>query len=394
MEILLLLQVPLALMVLYLDVLTVAAVIGLHTPAPAPPRSRFAVLVPAHNEEKLLPRLLQSLAAVEYPRQLYDVHVVADNCTDRTAALAAAAGATVHERRNERLRGKGYALQWLVARLRQAGMQYDAYAIVDADSILSANFLAVMNNHLARGHQAIQSHDGVLNGDDSWVSGLSYVALALFNHLRPRGKEALGFSVGLRGNGMCFASAVIERFGWETFGLAEDHAYHLQLVSAGIRVRYAAEASALAEQPTSLQQAYSQSLRWERSRLPMLLTSGPHLLLQAIRRRDPGPLDTLAEQFVPPLSLLAGSTMFVFLLAAVFRMPAALVLASCLVLGETAYVLIGLLLAGAKRSLYLALLRAPFYVVWKLWTIVVANVHLGDTRWIRTARTDEKTYRA
>src|SRR5919201_4724168 len=140
---LILVQVPTALMVLYLDVLSVAATLWRRAPHPSSPRHRFAILVPAHNEEQLLPRLLQSINALDYPRALYDVHVVADNCTDRTAAVAAAAGATVHVRADDQRRGKGYALRWLLARLGRAGAAYDAYVILDADSVVSPNFLRV-----------------------------------------------------------------------------------------------------------------------------------------------------------------------------------------------------------------------------------------------------------
>src|SRR5919201_6397569 len=249
---LILVQVPTALMVLYLDVLSVAATLWRRAPHPSSPRHRFAILVPAHNEEQLLPRLLQSINALDYPRALYDTHVVADNCTDRTAAVAAAAGATAHERADVHRRGKGYALRWLVSRVAESGASYDAYVIVDADSVLSANFLGVLNAHLARGDQAIQSYYGVLNREDSWPAALRYVALALFNGLRPRGRDALGLSTGLRGNGMCFAAPIMKRFGWETFTLAEDVEFHFQLVGADTRVMYAPAASVVVEMPASL----------------------------------------------------------------------------------------------------------------------------------------------
>jgi len=381
------LLIPLALMVLYLDVLTVAAVFGRRTPVTVPPRCRFAFLVPAHNEEKQLPRLLDSIALIDYPRELYEIHVIADNCSDRTALIAASAGATVHERRDEQLRGKGYALRWLLGRIAESNARYDAYVIVDADSVVSRNFLAVMNNHIARGDQAVQSYDGVLNREESWVSALSYVALALFNNLRPRGRDALGLSVGLRGNGMVFSSAIIERFGWEVFGLAEDHAYHVQLVEAGLRVRYAAEASVLAEQPTSLGQAYSQSVRWERGRFQLM---SARLVANGIRRRDPAVLDAVAEQVVPPFSILTGAIFCAVLLTAALHEVGPFLLSSLLVLGEVAYVMTGLRLVGAGRSVYIALLSAPIYVVWKLWTIAVAVARPHDGLWVRTARLEEE----
>jgi cellulose synthase/poly-beta-1,6-N-acetylglucosamine synthase-like glycosyltransferase len=381
------LQFPLALMVLYLDTLSVAAVLKRRVPASVAPRYRFALLVPAHNEERQLPRLLTTVNALDYPRALYDVHVVADNCTDRTALTASTTGALVHERHNTDLRGKGYALQWLLEQLQNSRSFYDAYVVIDADSVVSANLLTVMNDYVARGDQVVQCYDGVLNRQESWVSAISYVALALFNNLRPLGRDALGLSVGLRGNGMCFTSDIIERFGWEVFGLAEDHAYHVQLVSAGVRVRYAAEASVLAEQPTSLAQAYSQSVRWECGRFQLMSW---RFLIQGFRRRDPAQLDALAEQIVPPFSVLTGAITVTFVITALLRMPGPLLLASLLVLGEIAYVWTGLRLVQAGRSVYLALLAAPVYVGWKVWTVVVAAVRPGDTRWVRTARSKEE----
>lgn len=387
--ILVLVQLPSLLMVLYLDVLSVAATLWRRAPAHAQPRNRFAFLVPAHDEELLLPRLLDSLSALDYPHDLYDVHVVADNCTDSTAAVATARGATVHERRDERLLGKGYALRWLLAEIRESGARYDAYVILDADSVVSANFLQVMNRHLERGDPVIQSYYGVLNQEESWSSALRYAGLALFNGLRPRGRDALGLSAGLRGNGMCFRSTILERFGWESFTLAEDVEFHLKLVEAGVRVSYAPESSVLAEMPTSLRQARSQNVRWERGRLQMLRAFGPRLLSQAFRQRDVGTLDALAEQLVPPLSVLTGVTTLAFLLTIALRLPAPRRLASLILLGQIGYVATGLRLVGAGPRIYLALLRAPFYVLWKLWIYAVAAAQLQDSRWVRTARSSD-----
>jgi cellulose synthase/poly-beta-1,6-N-acetylglucosamine synthase-like glycosyltransferase len=387
--ILILVQLPSLLMVLYLDVLSVAAALWRRAPPHAQPRNRFAFLVPAHNEEMLLPRLLDSLSALDYPRDLYDVYVVADNCTDRTAAVGTAGGARVHERRDERLVGKGHALHWLLAEIRESGSRYDAYVVLDADSVVSANFLQVMNRHLERDDPVIQSYYGVLNREESWSSALRYAGLALFNGLRPRGRDALGLSAGLRGNGMCFQSSILERFGWKSFTLAEDVEFHLTLVEAGIRVSYAAEASVLADMPTSLQQARSQNVRWERGRLQMLRAFGPRLLLHGIRRRDPTQLDALAEQLVPPLSVLSGVTVLTFALAAALRAPGPRRLASLVLLGQIGYVVTGLRLVEAGAGIYLALLRAPFYMAWKVWIYALAAVRLQDSRWIRTARAPE-----
>jgi 1,2-diacylglycerol 3-beta-glucosyltransferase len=373
-------------MVLYLDGLSIAAVFWRRRPTPTDPRHRFAMLVPAHNEESLLPRLLESLSCLAYPRHLFDVYVVADNCTDRTMSIASEMGATTYTRCDPDNKGKGHALRWLITRVRNTGIQYHAYVIIDADSEVSTNFLHVMNAHLQRGDKVIQSYYGVLNNDDSWLAALRYAGLALFNNLRPQGRDALGLSAGLRGNGMCFSSSVIDRFGWDAFALTEDVELHLALVEAGIRVAYAPGAVVLAEMPTSLRQARSQNLRWERGRLQMLRMFGPRLTWQAIRRRDPAQLDAVAEQLVPPLSVLTAASGLLLLLTLVSRARRPRQLALAIVGGQIGYVVTGLRLVHAGPHVYRALLRAPFYIVWKVSVYLIAAIHLNDSRWIRTSR--------
>ncbi len=384
---LLLIQAPLAVMVAYLDILSIASLLWRRSPTPVSPRFRFAMLIPAHDEELLLPRLLRSIAEMQYPPTLYDVHVVADNCSDRTAAVAAGAGATVHERSSDQTaRGKGFALRWLLERLRGHTPGYDAYVILDADSVVSQNFLLVMNAHLARGDTVIQSYYGVLNHEESWASALRYAALALYNGLRPRGRDALGLSAGLRGNGMCFTAAVIDRFGWDAFTLAEDAEFHLRLVESGIKVAYAGQATVLAEMPVTLEQSRSQNMRWERGRLQMLRAFVPRLLAQGLRRRDPVRLDAIAEQLVPPLSVLTGASLLAVVVTGLLRARSAWRLALAVALGQTAYVVTGLVLVRASPRSYLTLLTAPLYIAWKVWLYALAALGRHDTQWIRTRR--------
>jgi cellulose synthase/poly-beta-1,6-N-acetylglucosamine synthase-like glycosyltransferase len=348
---------------------------------------RFALLIPAHDEELRLPRLLNSISKMEYAKEQYDVFVVVDNCIDQTARVANQAGARVYERRDDTKRGKGFALQSLLSSILATDHDYDAFVILDADSVVSADFLEVMNRHLERGDQAIQSGYAVLNADESWASGISYVALCLFNGLRPRGRDAIGLSTGLAGNGMCFAAPVMERFGWNTFGLAEDAEFHLTLARAGIRVRCAPEATVFAEQPTSLRQAKSQSLRWERGRLQGTLREGPKLLRESMRRRNKLLLGILGDYIVPQLSILTALVVADAVVVALFREKVPVLIAGGVVLGLTAYVVAGLRLAHAKPRAYLALFAAPWYVCWKIWTIMIAASRVNDSRWVRTART-------
>ena len=383
---LLLAQLPAAVMVAYLDLLSLAAILWRRAPAPVEPRHRFAIMIPAHDEEILLPRLLTSLDGLDYPRHLYAVHVVADNCADRTAARARTAGAHTYERADTDLVGKGYALQWLLQRVRERGSPCDAYVLLDADTVVAPTLLRVFGAHLARGDQAIQAYYGVLNHDASWQATLRHIALLLYNGLRPRGRDALDLSAGLRGNGMCFEAALLERGGWDASGMAEDAEFHLRLVADGVRVRYAAQTSVLAEMPVSLRQARSQNLRWERGRLQLLRSYGPGLLRAALDRRDLAPLDALAEQASPPLSVLTVLTTLTLAITAALRQRAARRMAVAVLLGQVGYVGTGLALARARPTVYLALLRAPIYAVWKLWLYLVALLGRRDRRWVRTPR--------
>lgn len=348
--------------------------------------TRFALLVPAHNEEAVLGDFFASLRELSYPDALVEIHLVADNCTDTTADIAREAGAFVYERHNERDRGKGHALRWLLTQLDAAGREYDAYVIIDADSQVSPNFLNEMNAQLQAGQQIIQSQYRVQNSQEAWTAGLRSVAFALFNHLRPLGRTALGWSSGLKGTGMCFSAEVVRRFGWKSFSLTEDVEYHVELVKAGLRVAYAPTAIVWSAMPTSLKQAQSQQMRWERGRLELVRRHVPHLLWQTLRTGNTALFDAAMEIVTPPLSVLVG----LILLCAVsaFLLPSYLgmLLALALLAELTTYVLIGLWLAHLPLAAYRSLLFAPAYIVWKLWLYLAALVSPGERRWIRTSR--------
>ena len=261
---LILVQVVVACLVGYLLLLTaVSWRAPRHTePRKSVPTNRFLILIPAHNEERLLPTLLANLEQVDYPENLYAVHIVADNCTDNTARIVQQSSAFVHERFDDKQRGKGYALQWLLQRLWQAEEPHDAILILDADSSISSNFLRVMDARLARGERVIQSYYAVRDPEQSWSVSLRYVALALLHYLRPLGRMVLGGSTGLKGNGMVFAADILKKHEWSA-SITEDIEFHMALVLDGERVMFAPDAVVEAEMPQSLAGSQTQNTRWE-----------------------------------------------------------------------------------------------------------------------------------
>ena len=381
-------EIVLAVPILYLLLLSVAALAqrpGRESSA-SEPVTRFALLIPAHNEEAVLGMLLASLQALDYPAALVDAHLVADNCDDATASIARQAGAHVHERHDLANPGKGQALRWLLGQLEAVDRQYDAYVFIDADAEVSPNFLQVMDARLQAGQAIIQSQYRVQNSQEAWTAGLRAVAFALFNHLRPLGRTTLGWSAGLKGTGMCFSRAVIRQSGWASFSLTEDAEQHIALVKAGWRVVYAPAAIVWSAMPTTLKQAESQQMRWERGRLELTRQFVPGLLWGALRARDAARLDAAMEMLVPPLSVLAGLVVCCCIGALLLPSPAEIALALFLLIGLSAYILIGLRLARLPRAAYRSLLFAPAYILWKLWVYLAALVSPGQRRWVRTAR--------
>jgi cellulose synthase/poly-beta-1,6-N-acetylglucosamine synthase-like glycosyltransferase len=377
--------IALALLAAYLLFLTVAAALARKSPpAPGPGQRRFAILVPAHNEEVVIGRLLRSLAAVEYAR--FDVCVVADNCDDATAEIARGHGVRVYERFNQSERAKGFALRWLLEQLRAESRVYDAFVVLDADTVVPVDFLKRLDARMHAGSQVIQVYYTVLNAHASAVTGLRFAALAALHYLRPLGRSALGLSCGLKGNGMCFSAAVMERFAWRWFTLAEDVEFHLALIGEGIRVDFAWETSVQADMPVTLAQARSQNARWEQGRLQLLRSQVPQLFLDGVRQRSFLKLDAAIEQVLPPLSVpvaLGGICLIVSL--AMGSVPAA-TLSGLSLVAQLAYLAAGLAMVRAPLGAYVALSSAPVYVAWKFGLYGQALFAARASTWIRTAR--------
>lgn len=363
----------------------------------------LAVIVPAHDEELVLAGTLDSLGKQNYPVECYEVVVVADNCADTTAALARSYGVTVLERTHAQERGKGYALNHAVIHLLSRPSPPEGFVIVDADTWVAPDFLTRMSARLqsgggANGGAAWQGRYGVLNFGESWRAGLMAAAFDLVNHVKPLGREALNLSVGLKGNGMAFTRAVAAAQPWPGGSLTEDLDYSLELARRlGLRVGYAHEARVLAQMPTDAAQAGSQRSRWERGRLKMVRERALPLLWEGLRDRNRLLLDMGLDLLVPPLAELGALTLAWFSLVllgtathllphpAVWLVSAALTGAGLLV-----YILGGLRVAGAPPEAFAALLRAPFYVVWKfalaLSGLARKRRGAGADEWVRTER--------
>lgn len=241
---------------------------------------RLAVIVPAHNEQNVIRDSVLSIRGSNYPSQRFDVYVIADNCTDKTAELAKSAGALVLERFNRELIGKQHAVNWAFKQIHID--DYDAVVILDADNHVDPNFMRVMDDELSKGRRVIQAYLDAMNPCESWVSAnYAYMTWYLCRLLMAR--NYLGLSAWLGGTGMCIRTDVISKVGWNLHTLTDDVEYTCQLIIAGEKVAFAHDAIVYDQKPTRLMDSMRQRLRWIRGQTQTCIRYIP-LLLGAMGR--------------------------------------------------------------------------------------------------------------
>lgn len=349
-------------------------------------RPSCAVVVPAHNEEAALVTTLAELKS-----QLHDgdrLLVIADNCTDATAAVARAAGAEVLERRNHKDRGKGFALAAGVDMLR-AGPP-EIVVIIDADCLPAANAidrLVKAADASGRPIQAAYILDPAANA--GMRSRLSAWAVRFKNLVRPRGLRRLGAPCLLTGSGMAFPWRLLRDAPLASGHIVEDMQLGIDLAVAGFAPEFEPSAVIRGELPGGDAAASIQRTRWEHGHLSTLLSQSPRLLVEALKQRRPALAALALELSVPPLSMLL--CLWGFLLAST---------SVSAVLGQSWLPAIMLLSGGAITAMaglatwarfgrevlpLKALLAAPLYIAWKL-PIYAAFLFKPQRTWVRTPR--------
>lgn len=226
------------------------------------PSKRFALIVAAHNEEKVIGSLLDSLRMLHYPKHLYDIFVIADNCSDRTASIARKKNALVFERFDAQKKGKGYALEYIFEKLLAMENQYDAIAIFDADNIVSQNFLTHMNNELCAGKKVIQGYIESKNPFDSWITCAYSICFWTLSRFYQLPRHRLNLSCNLWGTGFVVDMDVLKSIGWDTHCLTEDLEFTIKLILNNYKVAWSEHAVVYDEKPLTLYESWQQRKRW------------------------------------------------------------------------------------------------------------------------------------
>ncbi len=363
------------------------------------------VVIPAHNEELLIGRAVSALQSSTVKHTQFRIVVAADNCTDRTAAIAKAAGCDVAIRTDAGRVGKSWLLHDVFESLLNpesvapvelpAGLNYypwDAAVIVDADCIVHPAMLERFAVRIQDGETAIQGCYSILNPEASWRTRLMCCALALVHYIKPLGRERLGLSETLKGSGMCLHRSVLQSVKWDGNALTEDLEYSLQLAEKGFRVAFDPRALLWAEMPATAGAAVRQRRRWEAGRF-RLISRAPQLYRMGLYCKDNRLKDRALDLLTPGLAELTALNLLVAGLsaAASLRWPtdgtqAAFGASFSLLLLHGMYVLMGLKTAGIPRTISRALLFAPAYILWKLAVKLTVLVFKPVTAWQRTDR--------
>jgi len=226
------------------------------------PKNKFALLIAAHNEEVVIGSLIESMLKLDYPRDMYDIFVIADNCTDDTAKIGKDYGVNVCERFAKDKRGKGYALEWMFAKLFKMEKKYDAVAIFDADNLVHKNFLKEINSKMQDGYKVVQGYIDSKNPEDSWIAAAYSISFWTQNRMFQLARSNVGFSNQIGGTGFAVETSTLKKLGWGATCLTEDLEFTCKLVLNGEKVGWAHDAIIYDEKPLKLGQSWTQRKRW------------------------------------------------------------------------------------------------------------------------------------
>lgn len=373
---------------------------------PAAPRTRFACVVAARNEEAVIGQLVDSLRAQDYPPELYQIIVAPNNCTDATETVAAAHGARIFRPRGT-IRGKGEVLTQVVDEVvLQEG--FDALCVFDADNLVSRRFLARMNDALCAGAQAVQGFRDSKNPEQTAISGWYSICYWMLNRFYNSARAALGLSALVNGSGFAVSARLLRRLGgWHTVTMTEDYEFSAQCALAGQRVHWQPLAVVYDEQPLTFAQSWRQRRRWTTGSLQGLQAYGRPLLHRALAGRSAVCFDLFLTFFLPFASL-AGAVLGA-LAAAPLAVGGSLALGRFVLRGLAALALLtgasfllSVLATGLAALVTVLLKKGTVAGMWRgvctFWVfafsqtvlVLLSFVH-KETRWRPIAHTSAKT---
>lgn len=350
---------------------------------------KYALIVPAHNEELIIDGLCKNLKKINYEESMHDIYVIADNCNDMTESICIDNDMKVMKRVDSIKAGKGYAIKHAIENIELD--RYDAVLIIDADTYVDEDILHELNKHLTNGEMAIQCYIKIPNREETWFTELLSVSRIIDGEFYHYPKSMLGLSSYLMGSGICFSTELLKKKGWTAFSIAEDWEYYAQLLLDGYRIAFARDAVVYQYESRSLQQATSQRLRWSSGRWKVTKTLGLQLMLEGIRKRSLLLFDASLPLMLPNYSLQINLTLLSMAIGFLSTPHAvkffSVSFSSALLAAQLLIFIMGAFSSGAPWKAFRAALHAPLFLVWKSVIDILCFTGLYRGRkWVRTRR--------
>ena len=388
--VLLLVLFPLTVLVLYQWFLAVSSFFyHPHTPIVGIRQARFLVLIPAHNEEVGIASTLESLRDLNYESERYRVLVIADRCTDGTAAVARSLAAQCFERFDGQP-GKGAALAWGIQEAKNAQIAFDAVVIVDADTLADRDLLSAFNVEYWAGRQVQQGYNYISNPWSSPFTRIIAVTSVLRNGRYYAGKMAIGLQGMLAGNGMCLGAEVLERHGWTAFSVGEDWEFSVELLLNGEPIYFNPLAKTFAKESQNFKQASHQRLRWASGRYAVMGSKMWALIRQGIQTGSVSLIDSAVTLVAPNYSSQASLALLCFVGSWIhvgdpfwgfsFYWAAAL----CAAIAS--YFVLGILSTEAPGKALVGLVLVPVFLPWRLTIELLGMLGYGRRDWGKKSR--------
>jgi cellulose synthase/poly-beta-1,6-N-acetylglucosamine synthase-like glycosyltransferase len=280
---------------------------------------RFAAIIAARNEEQVITSLIESIRLSDYPAELLDIIVIADNCDDNTAGVAEQAGAIVYTRYNSAEIGKGYVLKFIFDKLFKQPDRYDAFCILDADNLVDREFFTHMNRALSDGAKVAQGYRDMKNPYDNWISGNHSLFFWMENRFFDHARDMMGLSAIVNGTGYMISSAYIREFGFNMKTVTEDVEMTIQSVINGAKVDWVPQARFYDEQPLSYHQSMVQRSRWVSGIIQNMLAYYKAFTASIAKNPSWVKIDLFLFIFSLPIMILGAAAMILYFALSVFN---------------------------------------------------------------------------
>jgi cellulose synthase/poly-beta-1,6-N-acetylglucosamine synthase-like glycosyltransferase len=347
--------------------------------------SKFLILIPAHNEEKVLPRLLDSVLKIRYPKYFFSCIVICDNCEDNTEKIAIEKGVTALKRVNKEKKGKGYAIKWALDRINIE--DFDVIIMTDADTIMDSDILNQLNvKFLDQNTQVVQCYNGVINPDDSTLTRFIELTRAM-ETIYMASRSYLGLTVPLIGNGMCFRTATLRKFPWKAFSIGEDLEYFCMLSVNGVRVGYSYTARVFLQEERKFAYAETQRQRWSSGRISLVINYSPKILFEGLKKGDIKKAEAAMTLLVQNPSFLGNYLVIAYMSSFILNawsISHYLIYISFFLL--FIFFISSFLIVKITRKNLFSILLVPIFLLWKGLIDIRAILGRKKNLWVKTER--------